>query len=241
MSKFKLFARSSIAALAANAGLADLGAEGGRPNDDLDPEAGPKPEDPEEGEEGVDAEGKPMKKDKPACEGDAAAAAAAAAGVEAAAEVPVVALADAQAVAGEQFQAGMKAERERTTAVLSSDDGKANPTMAAWMLSSSPNATAESIITQLAAMPSAYKTAQARVIPDTNVDLGRGAAADVLGSGADGDNVWATVQGSKVAATAPVVPSDRGSHAAAALASGASFVMTGAAQPKTPAVAPTGN
>lgn len=60
-----------------------------------------------------------------------------------------------QAAHSEGRAAGATAERERTQAVLNSDAGKANMTMAAWMLNSSPAADANGIISQLSTMPAA--------------------------------------------------------------------------------------
>jgi hypothetical protein len=88
-----------------------------------------------------------------------AAAPAAAAGAEDAPVVGPNALTEAQmetmltAAKAEGVTAGATAERERTATVFASDAGKANMTMAAWMLSSSPSASAESIVTQLGSMP----------------------------------------------------------------------------------------
>lgn len=82
--------------------------------------------------------------------------------------------------------AGATAERERTAAVFTSDAGKANMAMAAWMLSSSPAATSESIIGQLAQMPqgAAPAAAAAAAAPITTplahtpkIDLGGGQGA----------------------------------------------------------------
>lgn len=57
--------------------------------------------------------------------------------------------------------AGAKAERERSAAVFASDEGKANMTMAAWMLGANPTATADSIVAQLKTMPAAAAPANA--------------------------------------------------------------------------------
>lgn len=49
--------------------------------------------------------------------------------------------------------AGAKAERERSAAVFASEEGKANMTMAAWMLGANPDASADAIVAQLKTMP----------------------------------------------------------------------------------------
>jgi hypothetical protein len=233
MSKFNLFSRSalsSMAAVAASAGLVPV-AEGGAKPEDKDPEAGPLPAD-EDGDDAA-AAGKPV--DKKNCEEDAAAD-----GTAAAADVVLVA--DAAAVANEQFIAGRNAERERTATVLGSDEGKANPAMAGWMLANNADASAASIVAGLKLLPTAMQSAStSAAIPDTNVNLGRGDAEAALGMGASGDDVWADVQGSAPKSAAPVLASDAGSMARAALASGASLVTTAASAPTTPAARPTGN
>lgn len=48
---------------------------------------------------------------------------------------------------------GAQAERDRSAAVFASAEGKANMTMAAWMLGANPAASADSIIAQLKTMP----------------------------------------------------------------------------------------
>lgn len=243
--KFNLFSRSALASMAAAAvgiGL-DAPAKPGE-DEDEDPEAGPTPDDPEETQEETDAGmDKSGKKKCGVEEGGAAEPTAAAAATPGADDV--VSVADATAVAADQFAAGRKAERERTAAVLGSDIGKANPAMAGWMLSSSPDANADAIIAQLKTMPGAAAPAAGQSIPDTNVDLGKpGAAAAVAeGGGTSGDDVWADVQGTK-GSDAPVVASDAGRATLAALQAGARTVNTGgaaASTPSTPAVVPTGN
>ena len=226
--KFNLFSRSALASMAAAAVGIGLDAPG-KPDEDEDPEAGPTPDDPEETQEETDAGADKTGKKK--CDGEEPGAAAAS---------PAAPAADA----ADQFAAGRKAERERTAAVLGSDAGKANPAMAGWMLSSSPDASADAIVAQLKTMPVASAAAGGQSIPDTNVDLGKpGAAAAVAEGAGAADDVWADVQGTKGSA-APVVASDAGRATLAAIQAGARTVNTGgaaASTPSTPAVAPTGN
>lgn len=71
---------------------------------------------------------------------------------------PMLQAAKAEGVT-EGTQAGADAERARTAAVFGSTEGQANMPMAAWMLESSPNASADSIIAKLATMPKATTVA----------------------------------------------------------------------------------
>ena len=226
MRKFNLFSRSALTSMAAAAGLVSL--DGGEKPAEKDPEAGPASD---EGEEGVDdasdtGEVVVLPEDKPAGEPKPEVGA-----------VDVVSVVDANAHAADQFAAGCKAERDRTTAVLGSDAGKANMTMAAWMLSSSPNASADEIVAQLKTMPVGATVRQS--IPDTNVDIGRGDAAAAQDDAPSGDAAWAAVQGT-ADNKAPVVASDASRATIAALAAGAKTVSTGGNALPTPAVAPTG-
>lgn len=222
MQKFNLFTRSALASMAVAVGLGAAAADDPKPGEEEDPEAGPGPD---EGAEQVD---------EPA---DAAAEAAAAAPAAPAA-TDVVPVTDAVAVAAEQFNAGRKAERDRTAAVLGSPEGKANTAQAGWMLSSAPDASADAIVAQLKTMPGAAAPA---AIPDTGVDLGNAGAAGAVATGAaDAVDVWAEVQGTS-AKDAPVVSSDAGRATIAALQAGGRTVNTGGAAVTTPAVQPTGN
>lgn len=223
--KFSLFSRSSLRSMAAAAvGAPAPAATGGDPEDD-DPEAGPQPGDPEDPP--ADPADHPAPADPPADPADPQDASA----------PKVVTLEDATAVAGEQHAAGRAAERARTAAVFGDKAALANPSMAAWMLQNSPDASADSIIKQLANMPaSAAHAGASDQIADTNVSLGRGAAADMLGAGAEGADVWSSVQGSaQTRRNTTVVPSDAGAKSRAAIAAGAQTVNTTA-----PAVQPTG-
>lgn len=67
--------------------------------------------------------------------------------------VDVVTVTDAQAAVAAAETRGATAERTRTSAVLASDAGKANPMMAAWMLEHNASASADAIIAQLGTMP----------------------------------------------------------------------------------------
>lgn len=229
MRKFSLFSKTALTSMAAAAAATTGGAP--RENDDDNPEAGPVPED----------DDKPAPVAKPADAGSVDGDEGAEAGTQ------VVTFADATAHGTEQFAAGRKAERERTAAVFGSDIGKANPSMAAWLLSTGADASAEAIITQLTGMPGASAAAPAPApaaggIPDTNVDLGNasGAAAAVAEGAGDksGDDIWADVQGKN---TAPVVSSDAGRSTIAALQSGARTVTVSGTVPSAPAVPATGN
>lgn len=123
----------------------------------------------------------------------------------------------------EGVSVGAKAERERTAAVLGSAEGKANMAMAAWMLASSPDATAESIIAQLktcpaqAAAPAPKPSALTTPLAETpTVDLTGGNAAEAAIDGAapeiDSAAIWDSVQaegskrfyGSAFGAVAPI-------------------------------------
>lgn len=107
----------------------------------------------------------------------------------------------------EGVTAGATAERERTSAVFASEAGQANMPMAAWMLESSPNASADAIIGKLATMPKATVATTAAPAPAATVttplastpkpDLGGGTAAndgnaDGGTSQADVDSSWDT-------------------------------------------------
>jgi hypothetical protein len=231
--KFNLFSRSAFQALAAGIG-APTGAAAAASSDDEDDDgqAGPAPSDePQDPPAGDPSDTQPTV-DTPADAADPAASADA-----------VVALADAQAVAAERYDAGRKAERARFSAVMSSPAGQANYAMAAWMLENSPEASAEAIVAKLGTIPAGTAAAGAQPIPDTDVDLGKPGAAAALSEGASADDVWASVQGT-AAADAPVVSSDAGRMTAAALAAGARTVnaqVPAAPAVSTPAIRPTGN
>lgn len=222
--KFNLFSRASFAALAA---AATGGATVTGDPDDENPEAGPKPDEPNpDTNDGAADDAKPAGEGSPE------------AGADAEAALQVVPVADATAVAAEQFAAGRKAENARTAAVLGSDIGKANVAMATWMLSTSPDASADAIIAQLSTMPGAVKAGAAApaatVIPDTSVDLGNASAAAALGGevDADGTAVWKEVQGES-----PVPKADGGRFVLPA----AAITTGGASLASPPAVRPTGN
>ena len=126
---------------------------------------------------------------------------------------PASALTEAQIEAGlqaakaeghaEGLAAGAKAERERTAAVFASEEGKANMSMAAWMLGASPTATAEQIVAQLKdcpvqaaaapAVPAAghAERAQGQLAAAPKVDLNGGKPAQHANDGGDGSsNPW---------------------------------------------------
>jgi hypothetical protein len=75
--------------------------------------------------------------------------------------VDVVTLADANAAVATARTEGAAAERERTAAVLNSDAGKANPSTAAFLLNTSPSASADQIIGHMALMPAPAAAAPA--------------------------------------------------------------------------------
>lgn len=112
----------------------------------------------------------------------------------------------------EGIAAGAAAERERTAAVFASDEGKANMTMAAWMLGANPTADAAAIVAQLKTMPAqpqAAATPPAAETPQQQmqqqlgstplVDLNGGAPAGNAAAGADTkadiNKLWDEVQG----------------------------------------------
>lgn len=114
-------------------------------------------------------------------------------GAEATAQV--VTVADAKATALSASTAARKAEGERWSAVFASAEALADPGLAAFMLTHSPDATAEAVITQLKTRaPGGSAAAGASgTIPDTNLDLGRGDPQAAIGDGAQagGDDAWA--------------------------------------------------
>ncbi len=118
-----------------------------------------------------------------------------------------------QSAKAEGVAEGAQAERERSAAVFASTEGKANMTMAAWMLGANPAASADSIIAQLKTMPAQAATAASATTETTSqqqqemqqqlataplVDLNGGkpgANANDGGSGAeDPDKLWDSIQ-----------------------------------------------
>lgn len=226
MSKFQLLSAAALSSLIA-------AAAGG----DRDEDAGPLP--PENGEdagndagedktgEGADKGGEPGK----------TGSADTAAHVLAADAVSAAAAADA---------AGFARANTRVAEVFASEEAKADPSLAAFMLTKS-SATSAEIIADLKARGPAPAAAAppSAPIPDTGVDLGRGTDAKAIaddgkkGKVEEGDG-WDTAiaeSGPSIgmyAPPAPVVPASAAAAAQAAAAGGASFVNSSA-------VPPTGN
>lgn len=103
-------------------------------------------------------------------------------------------------------QAGAATERARTSTVFASDEGKANMTMAAWMLSANPTASADSIIAQLKTLPAQASTAPpaagavTRPLADTpKIDLTGGKPGHLASNGGadtvDSVKLWDELQG----------------------------------------------
>jgi hypothetical protein len=113
--------------------------------------------------------------------------------------VDVVTLADANAAVADAEIRGATAERTRTAAVLASDAGKANPSMAAFMLNTTPNATADQIIAHLGTLPAAAAAAApapAAATPAITVPLAETPIITV-GAGANGGEAEAPVDATK--------------------------------------------
>lgn len=188
MLKFKLFSRAAATALIAGKAPAGLSA------DVLEIPAG-EGEDGQGDDQGDGSDGAPPNPAEP--DGGEPAPAVTAA-------LPpgdYVAMADAQSIAAERFDAGVKAERDRTAAVLSSESGKKNMAMASWLLANSPQASADGIIKQLGTLPAGSQS-----IPDTNIDLG-------LKTGDDEEkDIWASrypkasPAGAAAVSSAPMAP-----------------------------------
>lgn len=241
MSKFNLFARSFKSATAASAAAAALAAGEVSPQKPEDDPEVPGEDDEDEGTGAPPVDAGPKPKPNPGCvdgeDGDADAGAAADGG-------GFVLMADAEAVAASQFAEGRKAERDRTAAVLGSDEGRGNPQMASWMLANSPDAGADQIIAGLKNLPAGAKAAAApayQEVPDTGVDLGNAAAAaieDGRTAAQDADDVWAKTQGTEPGATGVFVSPDAGARTTAAIKAGARTVNTPA--PSQPVIPPTG-
>ena len=188
MRKFSLFSRASLASMLAAEGNTLIVAaaetpgeaenEGGEtptPSPAPAPTPAPKPPEtptPAEGEEGEEGSGT-----------DATA--------------QVVTVADAKAVSLDAAASARKAEGARWSTVFASAEALADPGLAAFMLTHSPDASAEAVITQLktrAPGSSAAAAAPAATIPDTNLDLGRGDAHAAIGDGqsaqAEAGDAW---------------------------------------------------
>ncbi|MBX9814072.1 MAG: hypothetical protein K2X76_05160 [Sphingomonas sp.] len=109
----------------------------------------------------------------------------------------------------EGVAAGAQAERERAAAVFASEEGKANMTMAAWMLGAAPTATADQIVAQLKAAPAPAPAAAAPAAPapaaqasqlqqqlatTPRVDLNAGKPAANANDGGHGaGDIWADI------------------------------------------------
>lgn len=195
--KFQLLSRAAVAALAAG-GVAASG-------DDKD--AGPAP-----GQGGSDKPVEPA----PAEPGDKPAEPQTPAS-DAEAPQQVVAAADAQALIAQADAAGFARANARMTTVFASEQGKANPSLAAFMLANS-TAEATAIVDQLkaqggAAAPAAAAAAPAAdakpAIPDTTVDIGVDPVALAGGDGAEAktaDAGWDSAIAAHSKAAEPLIP-----------------------------------
>ena len=185
--KFQLMSRASVAALA---GLAASG-------DDKD--AGPAPAKPED--KAADPPAKPGEGEEQPAPPEAP---------EAEASQQVVAAADAQALIAEADGKGFARANARMTTVFASEEGKANPSLAAFMLANS-TADATAIIGQLKAQgpaPAPSAEAAAPTIPNTGVDIGVDpqALADAKSKASEADAGWDAALNANAAARAPIVP-----------------------------------
>lgn len=99
--------------------------------------------------------------------------------------VDVITVADAQTAVANARIEGATAERDRTSKVFASDEGKANPQMAAFMLSSNPAATSDAIVAHLKTMPAASAAAPAPAPAATTTTAAPAAAAPAPAPTAD--------------------------------------------------------
>jgi hypothetical protein len=151
-------------------------------------------EDGDEGEEGQD--GAPPPAPAPAPEPAPAPAPSASTG-----ELEVIAMSEVTGLLAEAQASGRQMERERCHAVMSSDQGKKAPAMAAWVLRANPEAKAEDLIKMLGDAPGLEA---AGGIPDTKLKLGKNPGEPSADSGADAWNgYWASVGRAPVAQVAP--------------------------------------
>jgi hypothetical protein len=142
---------------------------------------------------------------------------------------PMLQAAKAEGVV-EGTAAGATAERERTAAVFASEEGKANMTMAAWMLAANPTATSESIIGQLKTLP--VQAAAAPTAPTAKVEkpLAETPKVDLTGAkpaGAANDGAPEQVD------TNALWDKAQASGGAATMGAGASITVGGQTLPKT--------
>lgn len=138
--------------------------------------------------------------------------------------VDVVTVTDAQAAVAsaraEGVTEGAKAETARMNAVFESDAGKANLSMAAWMLTNNPSASADSIVSKLAAMPGQQAQAStqqpapaAETAKPLSVDLSNtpkmevqpNANAGEAEQSVDADKFWKTHLDANAAAATPTM------------------------------------
>lgn len=193
--KFQLMSRAAVAALAAGGAAAS--------GDDKD--AGPAP-----GEGGTD---KPAEQPTPTPSPTPTPAPTEQPATDPAPEATqaVVAAADAQALIAEADGKGFARANARMTTVFASDEGKANPSLAAFMLANS-TAEAPAIIEQLKAQGPAQApeaaAPPARTIANTGVDIGVDpkALAEDKGAAAEADAGWDAALGARSAANAPLIP-----------------------------------
>ena len=147
----------------------------------------------------------------------------------------VVAASDVSALCADAQAKGFAEANQRMSTVFASDEGKANPSLAAFMLSKS-SASAEDIIGELkgqtpAAAPAASAPARGSQIEDTNIDLGSGTDPNAIvdeGGKPSADNGWGAAIEGYASEHGMVVP-------------GANANVTPGTTVNTPAVPPTGN
>ena len=228
MSKFKLFSASALTSIVA-------AATGQRPSAETE---GGSDEGADTTTQEADQPADDATTDQPSNSQPSGDAPAGDEGGSADASAEVVSVADATAVAAEQYQAGFAAANARMSTVMASAEGQANPSQAAWMLSNAPSASAESIISQLKTFPAgANASAPSQAIPDTDVDLGRGDANAALGlTDANAKDPWAESRERVGASAGSVVArSDAGGFISAPVTSGGNSLSQPAA------IRPTGN
>ncbi|MET0373957.1 MAG: hypothetical protein ABW128_06830 [Rhizorhabdus sp.] len=182
MRKFELLSRASLAhMLGAAAGTTVVVAEGETPADPTPPEGDPPAGDPP-------AAPKPPETPTPPEDGEVGEE-----GAEASAQV--VTVADAKHTALDAAANARKAEGARWSSVFASAEALADPSLAAFMLTHSPDASAEAVIGQLKTRAGTTGAKPAASIPDTNIDLGRGDPQAAISDGGveagGGDDAWA--------------------------------------------------
>jgi len=198
--KFSLMSRAAVAALAAGSAAAA--------DDSNDADAGPEP-----GKGGSDAS--PPSNDAPADTGADKTSDKGDAGDDKGADAKggdvqqVVAASDVTALMSEAEAKGFAAANARMSTVMASEEGKANPSTAAFLLANS-HANAEAIIAQMKSNPAPAASGSTEPIANTNVDLGKGVDPKALADeGPDKkavDDSWDEALADRAAANAPIIP-----------------------------------